>query len=71
MPKFKIPVVWTMVGYSYVDDPSVTTLEEAKNYVLEHDEIGLPDDQDYLEGSFEIDEATLNEYEESDWREGD
>lgn len=55
MPKmvYKVPVVWSMMGYVLVDAHDA---EEAKEYVNQHlDEFELPSGE-YLEGSFQLDE---------------
>lgn len=51
---YKVPVVWSMMGYVLVDADSS---EEAMEYAREHmDDFALPTNGEYLEDSFEIDE---------------
>ena len=51
---YKVPVVWSMMGYVLVDADSP---EEAIEYAKEHkDDLPLPANAQYLEDSFEIDE---------------
>lgn len=56
MPKmvYKVPVVWSMMGYVLVDAES---REAAMEYAKEHaDDFSLPTNGEYLDESFEIDE---------------
>ena len=56
MPKmvYKVPVVWSMMGYILVD---AECGEDALEYVKQHkNELPLPANAEYLEDSFEIDE---------------
>ena len=51
---YKVPVVWSMMGYILVDAESS---EKAKEYVKEHkNDLSLPINGQYLEDSFEVDE---------------
>ena len=51
---YKVPVVWSMMGYVLVDAESS---EDAKQYAKEHmDEFPLPANAQYLDDSFEVDE---------------
>ena len=51
---YKVPVVWSMMGYILVDAESS---EKAKEYVKEHkNDLPLPNGE-YLEDSFEVDEG--------------
>ena len=56
MKTFKIPVVWQMMGTVEVQAES---LDEAVKKVLD-DSTPLPDDGDYIEGSFEVDESVYS-----------
>ena len=50
---YKVPVVWSMMGYVLVDAESG---EEAMEYAKEHkDDFPLPTNGEYLEDSFEVD----------------
>lgn len=52
---YKVPVVWSMMGYILVDADSS---EEAMEYVKAHkNEVPLPANAEYLEDSFEVDEG--------------
>ena len=55
--QYKIPVVWSMIGTQIVEADS---LEEAIELA---ENLNLPEGT-YIEGSFEIDEAVYDEYEE-------
>ena len=49
----KVAVTWQMCGY--VDIPNVTTIENAMSYFEENsDYIKLPNDGEYVDGSFEL-----------------
>ena len=49
---WKIPVTWEMCGYAYVDAP---TLEGAMEKVrCDNDDIPLPGDASYVDGSFDL-----------------
>ena len=49
----KVAVTWQMCGY--VDIPNVTTIENAMAYFEENsDYIKLPNDGEYVDGSFEL-----------------
>ena len=51
---YKVPVVWSMMGYVLVD---AEDSDKAMEYVKEHkDELPLPTNGEYLEDSFEVDE---------------
>ena len=52
MKTWKIPCVWQMYGYLYIE---ANTLEEAIENAYDSDQ-GLPDDGDYVDNSFEVDE---------------
>ena len=58
--KFKIPVVWTVCGTMEIEADS---LEDA---VLKAEDEPLPTDNDYLEGSFEVDHAALEYLNDND-----
>ena len=50
---YKVPVVWSMMGYVLVDAEGA---DEALIYAVEHlDEFDLPRNGEYLEDSFEVD----------------
>ena len=50
---YLVPVVYQMMGYVEVEASSP---KEAKEFAAEHwDELPLPDNAEYLEGSFEVD----------------
>ena len=52
---YKVPVVWSMMGYVLVDAHSG---EEAMQYTKEHiNELSLPCNAEYLDDSFEVDEG--------------
>ena len=53
MKTYKIPVVWSMIGYVEVEADSMS---EAINKAVD---APLPVDGDYIEGSFEVDEAGI------------
>lgn len=51
---YKVPVVWSMMGYVLVDAySSEEAMEYAKNHI---DELSLPANAEYIDDSFEIDE---------------
>lgn len=53
MKTWKIPVVWTMMGMITVE---ANTLKEAINIAQDEDGvIPLPDNEDFLDGSWEVD----------------
>jgi hypothetical protein len=53
MKTYKIPVVWQMYGYVEVEADSMV---EATLVAMD---APLPDNGDYVEGSFEVDEAAI------------
>ena len=53
MKTYKIPVVWQMYGYVEVEADSMS---EATLVAMD---APLPDNGDYVEGSFEVDEAAI------------
>ncbi len=55
MKTYKVPVVWTMMAYVEVEAES---LDEAINEVMN---APLPDNGEYLEDSFEVDQMGLME----------
>lgn len=57
MKTWKIPVFWTMNG---VVEIKADTLEEAIKKAYDADR-GLPDDGDYIENSFEVDNLNIDE----------
>jgi len=54
MPKYKIPVVWSMIGQHEIEADS---LQEAIELA---EDLPLPKDGDYLEGSFEVDQEFVS-----------
>lgn len=55
MKKWKIPVTWEVCGYVYVD---ADTLEEAMETARDDEGvIPLPDDNDYVDGSWRLSET--------------
>lgn len=55
--RFKVPVVWSAMGYVTVNADDEET---AVKYVKEHlDEFSLPIDSEYLDDSFEVDEEGM------------
>lgn len=53
--EWKIPVSWSVCGFLRIE---ADTLEEAAKIAIEtQEECQLPDDDDYLDGSFQIDGA--------------
>ena len=61
MPTFRLPVVWTMMGYRNVEAP---TLEEACKMVMEENE-PLPEGN-YLDESFGLDGEGVREQVKND-----
>ena len=58
MKKWKIPVTWEVCGYVYVD---ADTLEEAMGTARDDEGvIPLPDDNDYVDGSWRLSETDEN-----------
>ena len=58
MKKWTIPVSWTMMGTVNVE---ANTLEEAIEIARDNEEIiPIPDDGDYLSGSWEVDCADVD-----------
>lgn len=58
MKKWKIPVMWEVCGYVYVD---ADTLEEAIETARDDEGvIPLPDDNDYVDGSWRLSETDEN-----------
>lgn len=58
MKKWKIPVTWEVCGYVYVD---ADTLEEAMETARDDEGvIPLPDDNDYVDGSWRLSETDEN-----------
>lgn len=58
MKKWKIPVTWEVCGYVYVD---ADTLEEAIETARDDEGvIPLPDDNDYVDGSWRLSETDEN-----------
>ena len=53
MKTYRVPVVWSMMGFVEVQAES---LSEARHEALD---APLPEDGSYLEGSFEIDEGSF------------
>lgn len=51
--KYEIPCVWQMYGYYDIEADS---LEDA---ITQAEDAPLPEDGDYVEGSFEIDEGAI------------
>ena len=55
LPKWKIPVTWQMCGFVYIDAP---TLEEAMEIAKDEDgTIPLPNDGNYVDGSWELSDS--------------
>lgn len=68
MTTFKVPVVWTMMGFVDVALPTneQPTMADAIQYARENiDEFSLPSGE-YLDGSFEIDESVCDLDDETD-----
>ena len=58
MKNWKIPVTWEVCGYVYVD---ADTLEEAMETARDDEGvIPLPDDNDYVDGSWRLSETDEN-----------
>ena len=58
MKKWKIPVTWEVCGYVYVD---ADTLEKAMETARDDEGvIPLPDDNDYVDGSWRLSETDEN-----------
>lgn len=57
MKTWKIPCIWQMYGYLEIE---ANTLEEAIKKAYDADR-GLPDDGDYIENSFEVDNLNIDE----------
>ena len=58
MKKWKIPVTWEVCGYVYVDaDTLVEAMETARD---DEGIIPLPDDNDYVDGSWRLSETDEN-----------
>ena len=58
MKKWKIPVTWEVCGYVYVD---ADTLEEAMETARDDEGvIPLPEDNDYVDGSWRLSETDEN-----------
>ena len=56
MPVYKIEVSWTNTGSVFFEGKDVdSALETAKELI---DDIQLPEDSEYLDGSFQIEEET-------------
>lgn len=52
--KYKIPVEWAMYG---IIDVEADSLQEAIDYAMYNlDEFSLPDEQEYMDGSFMLNE---------------
>ena len=58
MKEFKIPVHWSMMGYVTVKSD---TLQHAAEIAESDMGIGLPDNGEYLEGSWEVDWDVLSD----------
>jgi hypothetical protein len=52
--QYKIPVIWSMIGTQIVEADS---LEEAIELA---EDLPLPKDGDYIEGSFEVDQEFVS-----------
>ena len=58
MKKWKIPVTWEVCGYVYVEaDTLVEAMETARD---DEGVIPLPDDNDYVDGSWRLSETDEN-----------
>ena len=58
MKRWKIPVTWEVCGYVYVDaDTLVEAMETARD---DEGIIPLPDDNDYVDGSWRLSETDEN-----------
>ncbi len=52
IPEWKIPITWSVCGYVYIE---AKTLAEAMEIARDDDnEIPLPTDSDYIDGSWEL-----------------
>lgn len=60
LKKYRIPVVWQMMGYQYIH---ASNIQEAIRIA---GNMPLPDNGEYLEDSFEIDIEGLEQYQESE-----
>lgn len=58
MKDYKVPVHWSMMGYVTVKSD---TLQHAAEIAESDMGIGLPDNGEYLEGSWEVDWDNVNE----------
>ena len=58
MKEFKVPVHWSMMGYVTVKSD---TLQHAAEIAESDMGIGLPDNGEYLEGSWEVNWDNINE----------
>ena len=62
MKTYKIPVVWQMIGHVEVQAES---LDDAVEKVLDTS-VPLPEDGEYIEGSFEVDESVYSTEDDTD-----
>lgn len=59
MAQWKIPVTWSVSSFVYIEKP---TLEEAMETVGdESNDIPLPSDPDYIDGSWELSHTDVEE----------
>ena len=65
MKTYKIPVVWQMMGTVEVQAES---LDDAVEKVLDTS-VPLPEDGEYIEGSFEVDESVYSTEDDDLWGE--
>ena len=65
MKTYKIPVVWQMMGTVEVQAES---LDDAVDKVLDTD-VPLPEDGEYIEDSFEVDESVYSTEDDDLWGE--
>ena len=57
LPEWRIPVTWSVCGYVKIP---AATLEEAMEIAKDEDGIiSLPDDSDYVDGSWELSETDV------------
>ncbi len=57
LPEWRIPVTWSVCGYVKIP---AATLEEAMEIAKDEDGIiPLPDDSDYVDGSWELSETEV------------
>jgi len=56
MKTYKIPCTWQMYGYYHIEAESV------KEALEKTEDMALPTDTDYVEGSFEIDSGMIPFY---------